>query len=350
MAALACGAGGSTNSEAVDEINNSIKDVDLISGLPTSDQTIIGSINVLGYNAINDGGGDIFNWDSTIDKSTANGVKVFDPDQTLANQGSGVGTGCWIRQNENITVEMGGAIGDGISDDDVSIQKVLNLKGKIFFTEGKTYLIGTKLNIDNDTIINGYGATIKLDANVNDTMLEADQKINIEVHGLTLDGNKANQTIFGPLLGIYFQDCINVKVIDCTAHDVYGIGFAANVLNNGYYRGNTAFNNADNGFDFNGDFVTVARTNQGTLNTHIEGNTAYSNGADGFFVGHGITSNNTISNNISYSNTKNGFQIGESSAIINALFECVHNTITGNAAKNNLEIGLVGYTLSNSAI
>lgn len=58
------------------------------------------TVMVKGYEAINDGGGGLFNYDSTIDKSTANGGNIFDPSQSLETQGAGTGTGCWIRQDK----------------------------------------------------------------------------------------------------------------------------------------------------------------------------------------------------------------------------------------------------------
>jgi hypothetical protein len=305
-------------------------------------------ITVLSYYAPNyalanpyDGGGGSFAWDATSTETDNGGtiIKV-----------TAVVTGRWIRiYSGAVNVKWFGVTGDGTTDDVVSIQKALNLTGNILFPLG-TYLIGDKLSLSSNTTIFAAGAVIKLDAAVNNTMLEGDLKTNIKIYGLELDGNKAAQTIFGPLIGLYLQDCTKVKVIDCIAHDIYGIGFGANVLNNGEYRGNTAYSNDDNGFDFNGDYVTVARTNQGTLNVHLEGNTSYSNAKDGFFVGHGITASNTISNNIAYSNTQHGFHIGESSVVINAAFKCVHNTIVGNIAKGNTGSGIVGFTLSNSSI
>ena len=84
-------------------------------------EDIIGLINTLSpiddqthtvlsfYDGLNQGGGDFY-WDSTIDKSTANGGIIIDPDtiggfdgtpDTLdafqAAQGTGIGFGCWIR-------------------------------------------------------------------------------------------------------------------------------------------------------------------------------------------------------------------------------------------------------------
>lgn len=43
------------------------------------------------------GSSGFFEWGATVDKATANGGTIVDPGQTLANQGTGVGLGCWVR-------------------------------------------------------------------------------------------------------------------------------------------------------------------------------------------------------------------------------------------------------------
>ena len=81
--------------ERFDNVTSSIDTmVDLLSFPETVDGT---TINVRGYNSANDGGGGQFNWDSSIDKSTANGITVIDPSVSIANQGTGIGFGCWDR-------------------------------------------------------------------------------------------------------------------------------------------------------------------------------------------------------------------------------------------------------------
>ena len=58
-----------------------------------NDATEDTSVNIQGYYDPGDGGGGVFNWDSAINKTTANAGTIIDPDKTLALQGTGTGTG-----------------------------------------------------------------------------------------------------------------------------------------------------------------------------------------------------------------------------------------------------------------
>jgi len=62
--------------------------------------------------------GGVFTWDSTANKSTANAGTIIDPSVSLALQGTGVGLGCWVRQDlSKVTPIYFGAVGDGVADD-----------------------------------------------------------------------------------------------------------------------------------------------------------------------------------------------------------------------------------------
>jgi len=51
----------------------------------------------LGDVTIGDGSGGIFYWDPATSKATATGVNIVDTSVSFANQGTGAGTGCYIR-------------------------------------------------------------------------------------------------------------------------------------------------------------------------------------------------------------------------------------------------------------
>ena len=117
--------------------------------------------NVKGYYAANDGGGGLFNYDSSIDKSTANGGTIIDPSVSLANQGTGIGLGCWIRQYTGpVNVKWFGAKGDGTTDDTTAINNAL----AFLLTSGDrgVCILPSGTYRTTDTIeINGTGVRLK---------------------------------------------------------------------------------------------------------------------------------------------------------------------------------------------
>lgn len=122
---------------------NSYATIDQLIGYTTAPENT--SVNVLGYHSANDGGGGTFNWDSAADKSTANAGTIIDPSVSLANQGTGVGLGCWVRQYSGAgNVKWFGAVGDGASDDTIAIQNALNANLPLSDVEG-TFKITNKL-------------------------------------------------------------------------------------------------------------------------------------------------------------------------------------------------------------
>ena len=125
---------------------------------PIDDQTHI----VLSFfDGLNQGGG-VFYWDSTVDKATANGGTIVDPDNIggfdgtvstlaafLTAQGGGVGSGCWMRlYNDPVFPEWFGVIGDGVEDDTAAIDSCLKAADYEVYFESGSYLFNVTLTKD----------------------------------------------------------------------------------------------------------------------------------------------------------------------------------------------------------
>jgi hypothetical protein len=107
-----------------------------------------GSLQLLGFHTKGDGGGGVFFWDATKDKSEHNGGTVIDPDkaglvanwattQSLYFSPEVTGQGCWVREYSGaVNVKWFGAKGDGVSDDTDSIQNAVNIGIDVFFPKG----------------------------------------------------------------------------------------------------------------------------------------------------------------------------------------------------------------------
>ncbi|RFS17022.1 glycosyl hydrolase family 28-related protein [Emticicia sp. C21] len=118
-------------------------------------RTITGSSNdvadVLGYYAVNDGGGGQFYWDAAS-TATDNGGTVI--------QATGVSTGRWLRiVSDEVSVRWFGAKGDGATDDSMAIQKAIDycaisLESIVYFPKG-TYIANDNLYLYNKVSLCG---------------------------------------------------------------------------------------------------------------------------------------------------------------------------------------------------
>jgi len=141
------------NASIVDDgVFVNIFNVSTMEDILTTSYTAYSTVNVRGYHSENDSGGGLFNWNSSMNKSNANAGTIIDPSVSLANQGTGVGTGCWIRQySGSIDVRWFGAKGDGITNDYDAI------KNAIIASNGKTLIFE---HTDNSYLIDGAGSLI----------------------------------------------------------------------------------------------------------------------------------------------------------------------------------------------
>jgi len=108
--------------------------VDTIGDLIGLDEaTTTEELEVYGYHTKGDGVGGLFIWDSTVSKPNANGGTIIDPSVSLANQGTGVGTGCWIRQySGSVNIKWFGALLDGVTDDSAILAKAFSVSKNVY--------------------------------------------------------------------------------------------------------------------------------------------------------------------------------------------------------------------------
>jgi hypothetical protein len=139
-----------------------------------------------------------------------------------------------------------GAKGDGVTNDYAAITSAITAagaNGRVFFppTPGSSYLItATGLTMLNGQWWDGYGATIKAGTNLNLALVNAaNPSTGGGITGLTLDGNKANQSggaqthtfvgvstayfsirdvtsVNAYLNGIYFFSATDTSILNCT--------------------------------------------------------------------------------------------------------------------------------------
>jgi hypothetical protein len=130
--------------------------------------------------------GGTFGYDETIDKSTADGNRVIDTTVSLSSQGSGVGTGCFIRQDYIVTVKQSGATGDGGTNDTSNFNDALLIDNKVKIIPEGEYLANYLTSYGKDFISFGILKQASQDSNMLNTY-SLDKNI---VDGVVLEVNK----------------------------------------------------------------------------------------------------------------------------------------------------------------
>lgn len=121
-----------------------------------------------------------------------------------------------------------GAIGDGVTSDNVAIQNAINAGSSVFFPPG-VYLISSTLVVPSSTYVWGKGAILVLGNNVNDNLLvTASGATDITIAGLVFDGNAANNALTPEFQSLLYVDsnlgiapCSNIVIRDCVVTNSY---------------------------------------------------------------------------------------------------------------------------------
>ncbi|WP_407310687.1 glycosyl hydrolase family 28-related protein [Pseudomonas sp. nanlin1] len=204
-----------------------------------------------------------------------------------------------------------GAVGDGITDDTLALQKTIDAAaaaggGEVQLGNG-TYIVsassGAALNLKDNVSLSGNGVaqtTLKLadgtPAAVN-ALISADQAHNVGASGLTLDGNRENTQgsasgwVNGSATGVSLHDlqaqnfngngldltgqASEIELRNSSAHGNRLDGIVADRLVNSAFQDNSAYGNGGHGFNIGGDL-------------ELSDSKAYSNGKDGIFIQEGV--------------------------------------------------------------
>jgi parallel beta-helix repeat protein len=206
-------------------------------------------------------------------------------------------------------VKSYGAVGDDSTDDTTAIQSALNAcntagGGTVYFPKG-TYITNpnTGLIVYSNTIIRGDRSAIikvKNATNLDGNLLRIENRTNVKVENISLDGNKAGQT-GSTNYGLYLSDSTNCVVDNVTTYNFSGVG--------------TQIYDCD-------DCV-------------VTNSTSYSNGFHGFEIEQ--CRGTVVNNNVSYSNTRHGFYIAPGEIGGTGSKQCV---ISHNIARNNSQYGI----------
>lgn len=292
------------------------------------------------------------------------------------------------------------AVGDGVTDDTTALNNAATaaraVGGTVLLAAGKTYLISAVVLVHGITV-SGYGATVKMKAGVTAfNMLRMNDTAGCTILGLTVDGNKANNTDSGNdavgvgLIANPASWTKPVRVRDCTFKDFHRAalylaptssvtsaanapasasvvvdsemsacryGVYANRVSDLIVRGNRISGSNQDGIWSNlcnrptvsGNMVTTSG-NHGivisyALDARVTGNTCTGSTKMGIAMGGGSTTNTetkhvTLTGNTCRGNTQSGITLDPTKTGADTTPVAMYAAVTGNVCEGNGDHGI----------
>lgn len=178
-----------------------------------------------------------------------------------------------------------GAVGDGITNDTTAIRGAIAVGGSrnatIYFPPG-IYRCGYMTLASNRTL-RGENATLKCIDNLNTNWIVAYQCKNVTIQDLTLDGNKANNTLTANTINYTASDlltigqCDNLRVINCTLVDSADSGIMLSQSRDCSILGNHIKGGTDVGIYVNNDWTARSDKDANALSDCIISNNTICN-------------------------------------------------------------------------
>lgn len=123
-----------------------------------------------------------------------------------------------------VSVTAFGAVGDGVVDDTAAIQDALDFGGLLVFPPG-TYRITAQVSGASNTTVFGYEAKLVLDGATLYDGLVWENKTNVRVFGLEIDGRKSIKNAGVDVgAGLYLHQVSDAVISDCLIHDTHEHG------------------------------------------------------------------------------------------------------------------------------
>jgi parallel beta-helix repeat protein len=256
--------------------------------------------------------------------------------------------GAWVEfvnnsQSLEFNVKDYGAVGNNSTDDTTAIQSALNAcntagGGTVYFPKG-IYIANpnTGLNVYSNTIIKGDGAStikVKNATNLDGNLLRIENKTNVKIENIALDGNKTGQT-GSTNYGLYLSDSLNCVVDDVTTFNFSGVGTQIYDCDDCVVTNSTSYSNGYHGYEIEQCRATV-----------VTNNIAYSNTRHGFYLAPGEISGTgskqcVISHNIARNNSQYGISVGIS--VIGSTYLTQGCIINSNQIYENSHYGISLY-------